>query len=503
MTVTSYTFNISSGDMTGDRSDVLSMLQTIDHLYLVSRSVLNDHTQTSLRMAIAIEGQMLQAKLQAMGQRWKNHLPFKEACQVDFYDWAKRMETICNEILSTGDEEEQQKRNIYCPSKHFLLDLYAMLPESLNEGGDEKPYYHEIDVALFVKRQEEMRRKITGSWKEYVKKVSDQTISDLSANQKVEISLTYDPVVVKTVCSDVLKQLSEELLALNNRLTSPISKKDFTRLADRILKEKEYGGTKALARAKVQVNTWRNETPYDMMESHRQTMIDTTIEQIKNTKYGGTFLQNVRINDDFDRQKERFGKFLFSVRKSISKDELTELFELIFRIHQFRLLTDADQDEPDDDNKQPFNTGQDSIPQQQQDSHIRNYPDLPVEFEQSFRDNTKAIVTFYRLLHEVGPYIGRQKKSKVKSDSAEARFGKWKWPHLKTALIRLKLLTRDAGSRVFAEYMNSVFTDRSSDSIYRALYRPDSPNSSSIVADIVKYFQPVREMIDKTAKSGL
>lgn len=79
-------------DLHSDKSDVLSLLQTIDQLYQVSCSVLNDHTQTSLRVSIAIEAQMLLSKLQAMNRRWKIHLPFKEACQVDLigqFVWLK------------------------------------------------------------------------------------------------------------------------------------------------------------------------------------------------------------------------------------------------------------------------------------------------------------------------------------------------------------------------------------------------------------------------------
>lgn len=493
--MTRYNFPLLTNDTSNDKSDVQSLLMTIDHLYMVNRSVFNDHTQTSLLMAIAIEGQMLQAKLQTMGRRWKLHLPFKEACQVDFYDWAKRMEAISDEMLSDGTEEEQEKHDIYCPSKHFMLDLYAMLPESHEGQQDVKPYYEETDIPLFVKRQETMCEMIADGWKDYVKRVSDQTLCDLSAKQNVEIALTNAPFEVRRACSKVLRQLSEELFQLNNRLTSPISKKDFRRLADRIMKEREYGGTKALAKAKAKVNTWRNNTPYDMMVSERQAEIERAIEEIGKTKYGGTFLQNVRINDDFDRQKERFGKFLFSVRQNITKDELSELFELIFRIHQFRQLSVTEQDESDE--------GEIRIPDVLSETSVSlspaatsTYPDLPVEFDPAFRENVKAIILFYRLLQEAGPYIGRPKKSKSKSNASEARFRKWKWPHLQKALERLKLLTSNAGNRVFADYMSSVFPDRSSDSIYRALYRFDDPNSPSIVSDIVTYFRPVRDCLD-------
>ena len=104
---------IRKNDRSGDTSDVKSLLETIDQLYQVSCSVLNDHTQTSLRMAIAIEAQMLLLKLQAMHRRWKIHLPFKEACQVEFFDWAERMSAISREIAASASEDVQRRFEKY------------------------------------------------------------------------------------------------------------------------------------------------------------------------------------------------------------------------------------------------------------------------------------------------------------------------------------------------------------------------------------------------------
>ena len=332
-------------DKESDKSDVKSLLDTIDHLYMVSCNVLNNHTQTSLRMAIAVEAQMLQTKLHAMGRRWHLHLPFKEAGQVEFYDWAKRMSEMSQHIRSTNSDDARRRFDIYCPSKHFLLDLYAMLPESREGEGAEKPYYAETDISVFVKRQEEMRQLVTEKWQDYVKQVSDQTIEDLSAHEQVQIDHPYDSGMVSSVCCKVLDALSDELYGLNGRLTSQIKSEEFMRLADRILLEEEYGGRWCMLKAKAYVNTWKNETPYDDIPSERdkkvkeiQDLTDKSIKEIDE-------LQNVRINDDIDRQKARLGKFLFSVRKTITKEEVRELFELIFRIFYLRQVKEEDADE--------------------------------------------------------------------------------------------------------------------------------------------------------------
>lgn len=472
-----------------DTSDVLSLLQTIDQLYQVSCSVLNDHTQTSLRMSIAIEAQMLLSKLKAMNRRWKLHLPFKEACNVDFFDWSERMSEISKEIAASTDDNTQRKFEKYCPSKHFMLDLYAILHDE--DSKVEKPYYEETDIKKFIERQELMRTYVTESWKKYVTDVSDKTVQDLASRDDADIELSYDAVYVQTICCKVLEELSEALYSLNQRLTSPISRKDFTRLADRILIEGDYGGNYALTKAKAKVFMWSNKTPYDRKEAERDEKIKEVIAELEKTKYGGLFMQNVKIYKDFYSQRDSFGKFLFSVRSSITKDELSKLFELIFQIYHLRIV--LDQLDQDTDDTKVEASEQRAIGQIQ--NSIVN-PPLPVEFSQNFRCNDEAVAKFFELLRKVGPYINRKRKKNEEHHEA-SMYSQWQWGHLEDALIRLKLLVSDVNKTVFAHFIHTIFPDRSSDSVQRALYRTNKSTHTSIVGDVMKFFQPVKSIVDK------
>lgn len=472
-----------------DTSDVLSLLQTIDHLYRVSCSVLNDHTQTSLRMSIAIEAQMLLSKLQAMNRRWRIHLPFKEACQVDFFKWSERMSLISHEMEESATADAQRRFEMFCPSKHFLLDLYAVLTDK--DDRKEKPYYEETDVTKFLERQELMHIYVADRWKEYVTEVSDKTIEDLAAHGGADIILSADASFVRTVCCKVLEELSEALYALNQRLTTPISRKDFARLADRIRIERDYGGHFAFLKAKAKVNTWRNNTPYDRIESERDELIQSTIEEIRKTRYGGLFMQNINIYSDYSSQKASFGKFLFSVRERITKEELSQLFELIFRIHHLRQVTDKDEQETEDE---ADTNGESSVLSLSSSTPVN--PPLPEEFSQNFRHNPEAVAKFYELLRKAGPYIGIHKKSA--GDDEKSKYMGWKWFHLKDALVHLKLLISDVSVNTFAYYINKVFPDRSYDSVKRALYRTDRENYHAITGNIVRYFQPVADIVKKS-----
>ncbi len=482
---------IRKSDRSGDTSDVKSLLETIDQLYQVSCSVLNDHTQTSLRMSIAIEAQMLLLKLQAMHRRWKIHLPFKEACQVEFFDWAERMSEISSEISASASEDVQRRFERYCPSKHFLLDLYDVLNDK--EDTKERAYYEELDIKKFIERQELMRTYIADCWKEYVTQVSDRTVEELASRGDADIVLSADASYVQVICCKVLEDLSEILYALNQRLTTQISRKDFKRLAERILIEGDYGGNYALRKAKAKVNTWCNKTPYDQIEIERDKMIQETIAEIEKTKFGGQFMQNVKIFKDFDSQLDSFGKFLFSERRDITKDDLSKLFELIFRIYHLRRLSEQTEQEEreEEDSKAAIQVREEFGPT---DDSIKN-PPLPVEFSQNFRSNDRAVAKFYELLRKIGPYMNKKKK-RAKEETPAAKYGSWKWMHLEDALIKLKLLVSTTGKRTFSDFIHHVFPDRSSDSVYRALYRTDSDTYHSTVGDIVRFFQPVKDIVE-------
>ena len=481
--------NNKRNDPQNDTSDVKSLLETIDQLYQVSCSVLNDHTQTSLRISIAIEAQMLLSKLQAMNRRWKIHLPFKEACQVDFFDWSERMAVISREMASSATDDAQRRFEKYCPSKHFLLDLYAMLVDQ--EEGKDKPYYEEADTKVFIERQDEMRNNVTDHWKEYVTAVSDRTIKELASKGTANLVLSYDAAYVQSICCKVLDDLSRELYALNQRLTTPISRKDFSRLAERILIEGDYGGNYAFLKAKAKVNTWRNNTPYDRIESERDVKIEEAIAEIEKTKFGGQFMQNVKIHKDFDSQRDSFGKFLFSLRREITKDDLSKLFELIFCIYHLRRVSEQDeQDEREADDE----AGHAAFGQMEPGTVN---PPLPVEFSQNFRSNDEAVAKFFELLRKIGPYLNTQKR-KGEEGTDISQYRSWKWMHLEDALIKMKLLVSTVSKRTFSDFIHSVFPERSSDSVYRALYRTDESTYHSTVGDVVRFFNPVKDIIAKS-----
>jgi hypothetical protein len=136
-------------------------------MFEVCQNVLNTYTQTTLMLSITTEAKMLQLKLQVMKERWSYHLPFKEACMVDFYDWSKKVEEMSRWMIG-NDETGKPSESLpeYCPSKHFMLDFYTLLPENHPAAGA-LPYYSETNTVRLIAEQEKMRKQITKQWASY------------------------------------------------------------------------------------------------------------------------------------------------------------------------------------------------------------------------------------------------------------------------------------------------------------------------------------------------
>ena len=81
------------------------------------------------------------------------------------------------------------------------------------------------------------------------------------------------------------------------------------------------------------------------------------------------------------------------------------------------------------------------------------------------------------------------------------RSEKWKWPHVKEALILLKLVDEKINPTDFGEAINALLPERSAASVKQSFkygrINPDFPNvtDKSIIAEIVKMLQPVKVLM--------
>lgn len=485
-----------TNDVQQDKSDIMSILSAIEQIYNLCQSVLNTHAQTALMLSLTIETQMLLLKLQAMHERWQYHLPFKEACEVNFGKWSTKVERMASAFADTASESDEPISE-YCPSKHFLLDLYDLLPES-KEAENNAPYYQETVMSRYIINQERIRKQITQHWEAYYKqRFSDHVASQIEHHHGIALHpLCDERTAIRIACYEILTEVSKELSMLNELQEPDIQPEQFARLADRVFAESDYGGRQARDSARHDVKTWRNKTPKHKLEKSRKEEIDTSMKIIEEMRHGQQIIDYIGEDLDIRGHSEGVGQFLHNVRKDISKEELKDLMEQLFRIQFFR--ENKEQQEKKDTPK----ASDEATPVTQQGTEATQAvspqrPKLPCFFKSQLSENSKATRLFYDILHQTERYMyGRLNEGENSFNFL--LYKNWKWNHLRVAFAKSGFIDDNTPKQHFAEFIHQVFPYIKTPSIVRSIqrYGESSLNFYRIVKEIEKEFQEVRDMIE-------
>ena len=324
-----------SADKQQDRSNVLSLLKTLERIYTLCQDVLNTHAQTALMLSLAIEAEMLLLKLGVMRDRWQYHLPFKEAVKVRFGVWSDKIEKMAASFAEKIDATADPI-NPYCPSKHYMLDLHGILPEIANAEGY-APYYHETVTSRFLVNQERIRRQITDQWAtHYQQRFSDFVTEQLEQDQNVKLdNLRNNDETIRKACHNVLMALASELAQLNELAEPDIPEEQFVRLAERVLGESDHDGQSARKQARRDVFQWKNQSAKRLREQKRRGEIDASIKIIEEMGYAEQLRDDIGDDLDIKGHFEGLGRFLHRVRGKITSEGLNDLMYQLFRIRYF------------------------------------------------------------------------------------------------------------------------------------------------------------------------
>ena len=84
---------------------------------------------------------------------------------------------------------------------------------------------------------------------------------------------------------------------------------------------------------------------------------------------------------------------------------------------------------------------------------VSSVRELPTFISHEIRANAQASALFLKILHTVGPYIGRNFTIEEKNDPVIGRYDGWRWHHLYHALRDLGLITETASHSDFAKFI--------------------------------------------------
>lgn len=486
-------------DKRQDKSNVLSLLKSIERIYNLCQDVLNTYAQRALMLSLVIEAYMLLLKLKVMGERWQLHLPFKEACKVKFDKWAKKIEKMGRSFSDSGSGDDSEPIDEYCPSKHFLLDLYDSLPENTEEKGY-SPYYKETSINRFLATQDQMRQVIADQWQSYYKqRFSDHVVNKLGEEEGLVLDiLRDDDEAIADACRDVLLDLSVELYKLNELTEPDIQPEQFVRLAERVFYESDYAGRDARKNARRDVKQWKNKTPKNRREVTRKGEIDASIKIIRDMKPYGPLLADY-IGEDYEIKghSEGLGQFLHHVREDISVENLTDLMEQLYRIRFFR-----DNKEIEDAEKVAKLTAETSKTTegdtQPSPKKISERPKLDHFFKMELSRDADATSVFYDILHRCERYMHGRFTKEEKENLDTEMYKRWKWNHLRVAFEKLGFIEEGTAKESFAKYIEKVFPNQTAEAVKRSIqrYKETATGFDSIVEEIVFEFEDVKEMIE-------
>lgn len=490
-----------SSDSLTDKSDILSILESIDSMFEIYQNVFNSYTQDALMLAITTEAEMLLLKLNVMVERWKVHLPFKEATTINFYSWGKKIMQMANAIGEdelAGDSDMELKQ--YCPTKHFLLDLYECLDES-SSGKGSAPYFADPDVIKFVNEQAKLQAKIKKKWGDYRFKISALVPHKLDDR----LNGVFQPMAnheddIRTTCYTVLRKLSAVLYELYDTPRGKISHDQFARLAQRVMEEKEYGVPKQAVEHEVKEK--KNAIPEDQWEAYCEGEIKAAIDLIKEMKLESKVFGYLGRDKTILENPAGFGRYLWSVRNDISKVDLRNLIELLYRVAYLGMDREQQADEElavADDAVAARPKDAEGILRERKAARLFK-PRLPNFFDRRLAGNKAAIERYYATLHHCGFYIGRALTKAEKNDPDERCYEGWKWKHLREAFVKLGFIRADSPKKGFADHLADVFSFLVSTSVQRGFNDRGGYNDSNatyrIITDMVSEFKEVADLMD-------
>ena len=482
--------------------DILSILESIKSMFEVCQKVLNSYTQASILLSITTEAEMLLLKLRVMEKRWNVHLPFKEASTVDFYDWSKTIKQMAQAIGGTEVAGESEKTiDEYCPSKHYLLDLYECLDESPSRK-DDTPYYADPNASKFIAEQNRIRKQIVRKWSYYRDEFCELVPRELAEHNGVLKLLADRSDDIRKTCHAVLSELSTILYTLYDTPRGNISRDQFARLAERVINEDEYGGRKAKATAEHELNDLKNNTPEDQWEARREEEIKVALELIKDVKLGNKVFSFLGRDKTMLDNLAGMGRYLWSVRHSISNDDLYNLIELLYRIAYLekdrqQQVAMAEQAASSQASK-PEPKDADAVYHKRM-SLKPNKPRLPNFFNEKLVSNKVAVECYYETLHHCGFFIGRTLVGHEKKDPDIRCYAGWKWKNLRDAFVKLGFFKADSSKKGFAEHLAEVFPYLEVANIQRGFNNRggyvDNNANTRIVNDMVAEFEDVADLM--------
>ena len=494
-----------------NKSDILVILENIDQMLQCFTKMVNGYARNIQEVAIAVEAMTLAQKLRLAACRWEHKLPFKEACDVDFKEWEKRMDYWCDFIAGEDNiRGNYDDIRYFIPETDFFIDqyYYGIWLESIDKIAEMKdsfsPFYMIKDAEIFYDKILEYRD-MFDCIVTLRNKIDKNAVAALFLDFPAEDENMFSPEQLKIMRHVMNKEDSDSvewitksddavcnsggigyaLYALS--LALHFSRKVLQDTEDSAFKDLYERLSVAhfdelIKEAKDDFQKWLNSTP----KKNRLDMMKTKLEKEKTKFFSGKWKEGLENYFDIDNIESVLegidaGKFIFRYRKDLT---LEEVGKIIAQYHKIACFHSAIHDME--------NKAQDTTPEAvEKPAQEEKVIELPVIFNSIIRDDAKATNMLVDAIRKLALTTGH--KSKTIS-------GGKTWGHVKESLVIHDYIDKDCSGADFGRAIEAICSDKTHSSVEQSLKRynskmldekHDKTSDNNIISDIGKMMNPL------------
>ena len=499
-------------------TNIKEILVNIDYMFKCYANTANEYSRLLQGFSIAVEAQALATKLSLAADRWKYKLPFNEAWDVDFKDWAKRIRKWHYWYFNIGDSRSNGKFKELKLNTHYFIDLcYLDKKKEWKEtiGEDIRldiPYYMDMDAESSLKTEKALldmlgERKNLFHFKRETGWAAichlllnaegnkDATTacfmdrSELEAAAKRRITIdTFDWIAeghiqLRYSSYKYMKSALDELIkALEKAEETLLSPDDqaYKGLYERMAIE-YY--TEPISQAGDACRRYVNNAP----RGKQLKKLKDKLEEEKKNFYDGkwkTALEDYFSIEDIDSGRDAInaGKFIYKYRKELTKDELKDILTKYYKIicfsHEIRRIENGEKTVKRTDDA---TTMKDVITME-----------LNVIFVSKLRETPSATASLMRIIREIAQVTSLKDKNKSAGRT---------WGHVKDALEKESLIDKNCNYADFGRAIAEICPDKKGHNVEQAVKRYKGrrdigAKDLNIILEIRKKLQEVVLMLE-------
>ena len=456
------------------KSDILTVLENIDKMLQCYTMMVNSIAGSMQMLAIAVEALSLASKLTLAAERWRYKLPFKEACDVNFKLWEKKMAAWCDVLFLHIEGIKTDEMEFFEPNAdHFIDQYYHELKLRITDV-EECPFYMIDDAEKYDDLLWGYKRDIEyeeNDWKNIIDNAayievaenSELSVEDsLMLNQKLDLMIWCIPEALSQL-ADALRKADEALLCPEEATYKSLYERLSVAYFDKHIDE-----------AKTSFQGWLSKTP----KKKRLKMLKEKMEKEKANFFSGKWKEALENYFDIEKVLEGTdaGKFIFKYREDLT---LEEVGQIVGQYHKMACILEEISRLENKAEVKPVAKNAET-PQENKTMELS-----PI-FASWIRESATATNQIVDTIREL---------ALTTSTPDRKLSGGKSWGHVKEALCQSEFIDSNCLGTEFGRAIEAICPDKKHTNVEQALKRYNSRKKTTtdknIVADIAKKLKNV------------